>query len=790
MRAALLAALLLAPLFLTVASGGTPTPKPWSPYDAVTEVVDVALASEGTTAAVALAKPVETPTTPTTPTIPTTPGGTTPRVATGDLAIFDTDNGFAYNGSGNTGVPQGRQLVAVSRDGLAIASVGLDTPTAGVPGLTPGQALATKVYHQRIAAGQRWAPDRGATNVSLFVVGNATDLLLSPDGNRIVLALNDNGQFLVRGFTVGAAGISEAFTFRQTGRVFDLGATNDLAHIAVAASLPEGNETHGALFHLGFSGNLLGTLYERSFNGSAIVAAGATPDGRVIGGDTRGRLLYANARNELVPYELPGATTNVTQLHVAAGGARLVAAAGPVLAMYNVTSTPSLIWNATLDGAVSDVALNHTGGTVLVAANGTGIVGFGDDDATQMWRFPGVARAVAVNAAGTMAAYSQRGVVSVVNIPRTISFEFPGGAKTGPAKPIKPLGSTTIELDVRNSGAGLERVEFVGPRELDLTLTPQESVVAVAPGESRRVSFIATAGRSFSGTSAFNVTARSLTSGAMDNVTVALELQTATNVTLVLNGTDDVTVLPGERHDILLGVINNGSRGVGLGLRATQQVSGGPAWNVTLEPSSFTLAPNTITTVRASVVPPADVQNGTSNAVTFTLEGANISDTVRVTFRINPTLGVEANAAGRVKFVEPGKVADYNVTVTNTGSLPRAFEAFFQATPVGGKNWAVDMDTSRFRLEPGVTRTIPVRIFAPADATPTDRVGVLIVARTIPELANETVMQSNVTLYANAVEPRPTTTTPTTNPLPGPGVVAVLVTALLLSTALRHRRRP
>src|SRR5439155_17327169 len=128
--------------------------------------------------------------------------------------------------------------------------------------------------------------------------------------------------------------------------------------------------------------------------------------------------------------------------------------------------------------------------------------------------------------------------------------------------------------------------------------------------------------------------------------------------------------------------------------------------------------------------------NGTTDDVFFDLEGPNVTDSAHLTLRINPTVGVSLDVAqgdSSTKFVEPGKVAYYNVTVLNNGSLPRQYVAFFTlGASQGGKSWGVDMDTNAFLLQPGQSRIIPVRIFAPGDATPSDRVSVLIRARTIP----------------------------------------------------------
>jgi hypothetical protein len=726
------------------------------------------------------------------------------------MAIFDTQSGFVYNGTPgstpacpNTPAPLpcttppsvfGRSRVAVSADGHAIASLGLDA-SPGVGGLiggSPGEQ--TKLFYQHLPAGKpRWTSDAAATNVSVFLSGNASVVRISADGGRVLAAIDDATTFTVSGFTFDGSTLVKQFDFQQSGTLYDVGVTSDLERIAIASSIPEpGNQTHAALWELSFTtGQQLGTFYDRSVNGSAFYSAAVAPDGRLFAGNQRGQILYWNHTNDFVPLTLPGPATNVTPLALSADGSRLGVAMGGALAMLDTTGTPALLWNASYAGTVTQLRLNRTGGMMVAAINGTngGIYGFGDLDATPQWTIPGAADAVDVDAEADTIVYAQHSAVTVAKVPRLVSFELDGGGKVAPERSVKPGGSTTFALQVRNPGAALERVTFNGPRDTDVAIVADPPVVAVDAGQTEKVVVTATIGPSFGGRHAFNVTARALTCACFDNVTLSLTLETSTDVGLVYNGTQLVTVAPGVRFDLFLGVQNNGTRDVPLGMSAIQQPSDGGEWSVALDPATFTLSPSTITTVRASVTAPQGTPNGTADTVTFIMQGPDVSDQVQVTFQINPTLGVTLDAQGRVKFVEPGKIAFYNVTATNTGSLGRDFEAFYQATPVGGKSWGVDMDTSPFHLDPQASKTLPIRIFAPADATPSDRVSLFVVVRSIPANATENVTTANLTLFANAIPPQPTTTTPTGNVIPAPGAGALVACLAILAIALRPRRR-
>jgi hypothetical protein len=781
---------------------GAPTPAAWAPYDATNAVNALAFSRDGSTAAAALA-----------PNSAPTPGAV-PAVATSDLAILDAAHGFVTNGTTNGACPPpppgpapaapcatyplGKSFVATSLDGTTVAALGLvataSNAVGGVLGGTPGESL--QLSYQRVTSGGSWHDARSFVNVSRIVSGNATGLAVSNDGTRVVVTTDDEDTFSVLGFVFDGSQLQAQFSDTRGGHAYALATTPNLEIVTVATQIPEANnQTHGALYSYSFTtGSLASTLYDRSVNGSALVSAAVTSDGRLFAGDMRGRLLYGTPSNDLAPVLLPGASANVTPMVVSTDGGRLALAEGAQVVLVDTSgATPNVLWNATLPGNVATLSANHTGGLVVAAVNGSagGVFAFGDNDSTLLWTIPGAAAAAALDDAGRAVAYAQNSHVVIATVPRAISFELPGGGKASQSLPVKPQGTTSFDAVVRNPGAALERVTFTGPRDTDVSVVASPSSVVVAPGQAANVTLLVTAGKTFTGRHAFNVTAVSQTSGVMDNVTLSMLIQTSSVVSLTLNGSTEVTVAAGVKTDLLLGVVNNGTRDAAVGLRAIQQPSVGDLWNVTLDPTTFTLAPNTITTVRASVTAPESATNGTSDTVTFIMQGPDVSDQVTVTFRINPTFGIDVEPVGSAtKFVEPGKIAYYNVSVTNTGSLPRDFQAFVQPSASGGKNWPVEMFTDPFLLGPGQQRVLPVQVFAPADAAPNDQASVFIVAHEIPAFATDNqTTQGNVTLHAIAIPPKPTTTTPV-NPIPAVGPVAALGVLALIAAALRQRRRP
>lgn len=778
----LLAVSLLLPLS-PLAAAAPPTPQPWPPHNAVSDARDVAIG--GLTVAAALAPP-STP----------TPGQ--PSNTNADLAILDVENGFAKNGtqSGIVGqanvVAYGRNFTAVSADGLTVVSVGLD-PTQLNIGSVANQPPKVRLSFNKLSGATRWSPGAAEANGSVVLgEGIPIGLAVSENGARVVVATQLAGEMLVNAYTLGGSSLVQQFTYRAPGNVSAIAATPDLDTIAVAGQQPEGNDTHAALLTLPFSSGVPAqSHFDRTLNGSSFTSVGIARDGsRVVAGDARGQLHVATGGSMAQPLGLPGASGAVTGVLVAEDASRIAAIVGSSLVMLDgTTAPPAVLYNATHAAGVTDFTGNRTLGLVVLAVNNTGLVGYGDLGAAPLWTLPGAYTRAAVSQDGGYVATAVRGNLSVLRVPRAISLQHEAGGDGAPAKPVKPQGSVTFPLTVRNDGAAVERVRFEFERELDLTLVADPPVVAVAPDQTARVNVTVTTGPLFAGTRSFNVTAVSLTSGIRDDATLTLQLRDIPDVRFLYNDSTDIAMKPGESRLVVLGVSNGGASDAAVGIRATQAVTKGSPWDVSLDPASLTMAPNSVTTVRVNVKAPEGAEDGTSNALHFTLEGANVSDDVTITFRINPTLGVTVDAAGRVKFVEPGGIAYYNVTITNTGSLPRRFEAFYDATPQGGKSWAIDMETSTFLLQPGASRTIPVRIFSPQDAAANvDRVSVLVRARSFPEVANETLAEGNVTLFANAVEPKPTTTTtPTGDTIPGPAAGVVLFA--IVAVALLHRRR-
>lgn len=793
MKKALLLTVLLMGALLPTAHAAGAEPRPWAPYNAVSEVVDVVLARDGTTIAAALGSSLATASSPQ-PGVPSpsapapcnsASGGlpVSPDVgACADLAVLDVDYGFARNGTFLSPNPLGRSHVAVSRDGLSIASLGID-----------GATVAQRTLHlryMRLVAGTNWSTATPyERDITLPVAATAAGLAISDDGRRIAVLTGEGTDYVVRGYAFGAA-LDSAFEIRAPGSPRALAAAGDMSRVLVAGQFPVGNFTYGGAFLLPFAqGEPLSSYFDASANGTDVRSAAMSRDGltSALGGaDGRVHVFRGGSLSTVASASL--GTGGIGNITLSEDGARLAATNAQTLFLFDATpSTLAPLWNATLGGQnVTGLAMNRTGALLLASTSGTGggIFAFDEAEPTVLWSLPGDSRGVAINSDGTRIAYAQRATIGAAKLPRSLTMDLAGGGKVAPQRTIALPGSATYEVQLRNEGSVTERVVFEeGAPEIVVSTTPP--VTLVRPGAILRVNVTVSVADPLPGPRVFNVSARALGSGIVDNVTLSLAPQPTLDVKLLLNETD-ILALPGVTSTILLTIVNNGTSDANVAIAAQQTTSAGPAWDLQVSEQTLTALRGTRASVKVLMTPPADVANGTSSTVKFTLQGQDIFDTSQVTFRVNPDLKVEVNATGVTKFIEPGHSAAYSVTVTNTGSLPRDFEVFYTITESSGRSWGVTMQTDTIELQPLQKRVFPVTIVAPGDVQPQDRVSVQVSARSIPEQVNETVVMDNVTLFGVAVELKiPTPSTPT-NDVPFAAPVAVIALTLFVA-ALRRR---
>ena len=797
-RALLLAALILLPLVPTAQAVGPETR--WPAYNAGSDVNAIVIAREGRTIAAALAAPPYT-TGGTAPTIScaATPSGLptqpTPACARTDLIVLDHDHGYAQNltyydiTKTPPTLPPGRSLVAVSRDGTAIASVGPEYQQTT-------NANRTRLYYSSIPAGGNWSTP-GSFNRSIDLgsadaqsggfVPDIVGLALSDDGRRVAVLYGFGDQYALRGWTFTGGSLNGAMNLSAPGIPRALAASGDLSRMIVAGQFPQGNLSYGGAHVLPFAqGTPLATWFETSANNTDTRSAASSRDGTVVAvSDVLGKVYVFHDATLQAP-TVANATAQPANLSMSEDGSRLAAFATKSLVVLDTTSGATPLWNTTSGAqSISGVALSGTGGVVLVGGAGTGgaVVAYGEDDARPLWQIPGDTRAVAIDSAATRIAYAQRASIGAASVPHTLTMELAGGGRVSAQRIVTSPGNTSFEVTLRNDGGAAERVVFEES-------APGVSIASAAPfivrpGDVLRTNVTITIEAGLVGPRVFNVSARSLGSNAIDNVTLAIAPAPTLDVRLLVDSTDVIAQL-GRTTESLLTIVNNGTGDANVTVRATQSVSGGVLWNLSLSEPSVTALRGTRTSVKVLMTPPANAENGTSASVDFTLEGPGIFDTARVVYRINPSLAVEVNATGVTKFISPGERAFYNVTVTNTGSLPRQFELFYTIASSDGRNWGVDMQTQTTRLEPLERRVMPVVIVAPADAQPDERVAVVVSARSLPETVNETLVTDNVTLYGIAVAPKVTSTTPVGNGVPG-FVPLAAIAAFALVALLRRR---
>src|SRR5581483_11767912 len=168
-------ALLLALPLVPLAAADPPVAESWSPYDTLSTTTALAFARQRVTIAAALGPaPINSagPSCPT-PSVSCVPGTTQTKTDVPDLSILQSDRGWAHNGTGNVAVngqssPEGRSLVAVSADGHAVASVGIDrtthtplpgapSPTGPTPTLPGGVPQTLKLYVDEVPVGANFS---------------------------------------------------------------------------------------------------------------------------------------------------------------------------------------------------------------------------------------------------------------------------------------------------------------------------------------------------------------------------------------------------------------------------------------------------------------------------------------------------------------------------------------------------------------------------------------------------------------------------------------------------------
>lgn len=782
-RAAALVALLLLPLLPVVAAA--PEESPGFPYDTVADITDVALAAEAplVLAPVAAVTGSSQPPPSGVPTLPTT--GSLTQTYT-DMAVLRVGVGHVRNDT--TGAPgvdlgrvtQGRAFVAASRDGTAFASLG--------PG--PGQGNPPTLFYSRQADGNFSNPPYQR---NFTLEGALRGLAISDDGRRVVAATQVDRNVSLRGYGFGGSTLESAFDLRAPGDVYALATDGAASRIYLGGVFPEGNASYGGIVLYPFAqAEPLASWYDRSANNTNLTSLAASRSSSIVAAaGSDGRLfVYANAHDGLPEPTMLNVTLVPSELALSDDGRRGFAAVNKTLQSFTTEGTPALSWNVTVPGAtLTGLATNATGGLALAstAGSGGGVYGYAETGGEPVVRILGDARGVDVSADGSTIAYALRSQVHAARLPRAISMDLVGGGKSAPTRMVTVPGSVSYEVNVRNDGAAPETIVFEGGAAPEVTVSAQPGTLVLRPGAVEKVNLTVSGTRALVGARAFNVTARAISSGAVDNVTLSIEPQPTLDVKFVANRTE-VVAIPGETSTVLVAIVNNGTSDVPVTVTAQQTTPAGQSpWNLSVPETSYIAVRGTRSSVRVMMTPPADAANGSARSVTLTLQGPEVFDQVSIFFRINPNVGVEVNATGLTKFIEPGKRATYNVTVTNTGSLPRDFETFYELVEGSGRSWAIDIPQSTFRLEPNGKRVIAVSILAPADVQPDDRVTVRVSARSVAGALNETIASDNATLYGIAVAPRATTTTPTGNGIPAVAPLAIIIVAAVAARLLKRR---
>lgn len=818
-RALVVAATLLLTLpfasLVSAAEPVPPAPEGWSPYDTLARTHALAFARAGTTIAVALDtyNPATSGASCTLGVCP--PGTSSQQFTVPDLAIVETSYGWARNGTGNTGgaQPLGRVAVAVTPDGRTVASIGydrsgssspiLDPSNPGLPGspgnTCPGPACTWRLYVDRAPAGGNFSSASSTTMVATLAdpsTANVRGLALSADGSRVVVLTDDGMSFNLTAYNVAGTQLAHAFhlSFRGAGNGLAGDATLNRVFVGGALFETATNQTRAALVSVDYaSGAQAGQPYVEGANGTAVMTLSATPDGRLVAlGTNTGRLSIVDlAAGRLAgAYQAASVSEPVGMVALSPEGTHLALSAAGRLATFRLAGgAPTPAWSTATAGHVNSLSYNATG-AILVASinNGTasGVYAYGEESATPFWTEPGEVFDAKINDAGTQVAYRQSHIVKSERLTRGFALEYPNGAHVGPVRPLRAGAATIFDMVVRAPSSVPETVALATTSNPFLVATIDPAIVTVRPGEARHVNVTLAATPQFTGTQSVNLTATGLSTFGSDAATLSVSFEGVANITFLVNQTEFV-VTPGQPTEATLAVVNNGTSDAAVGLSYSQHVSQGAPWGLTVDQTSFRLPQGSITPIRIVVTPPLDTLNGTNDAILFNLEGPNVSDSITLHFRVNPHLGVHLVSHGGVKFISPSTSAVFNVTVTNNGSIARQFTAFADQVPTSNKYWTVEVPQAPFRLDPGASRDLAIRVIAPGDISASDHTVITLRMRSVPEVANETFVEDNVTLFASYQAPPTPTASSTPSAIPFPALPLAIAAAALAAVVVRRR---
>lgn len=767
-----------------VSEAGEPRPVAWSGYRAAEAVKAFALAKDAGTLAVGLASVSDRGVG-----APDLSGGT--AVATSDLLVFNLNDGRLFN---STSTLAGRRAAATSSDGKVVVAAGPAGPSLNgevlsfyrVAGAAPPPPGGSEPGQQAPA----WTENLGAPVNALATSGN---------GKRIAVAVSaSSGPRLV----VYNDEKANLMSFTGADRIGSVAMSKDGEWVVAGGRVRSDDQVAGAVFLFrATSSEPQKRFVLSSENATEIVSVAMTPDGSAFAALTVGGQVLTFTNEGLRtrdPLAHGASAANVTgrALALSANGRFVAFAADRSVTLLERSSTSlSARWTFAAPDVVHALDMDRTGSILVAAVAGAtgGVFGFSPLASEPFWRLTGGGGAshVALTWDGAHVAYAQGRVVHARSLPHNLTFLFetgPGqGTPLAPPAATLPFKPVTFSAIVRNDGARPERVELELPSIREMTVAANRTSFDVLPGQSQRVALTVTPGRLPPGPYAANVTARAVGAGHWANLTLNVTVSPVSDISLALSGPPERRLAPGGNDSLLLGVTNDGNGATEVQVDVTQRVTKGGEWQVRLVGGSrFPLAPGASGTIRILVNVPEDAVNGSSNKLTVSVRSPAGTSSQDVLYHVNPFVAVNVTAAGRTKFVYSGETAQFNLTVRNTGSVAAQFEAAYNPPRVTGlsRNWVVDMDIAPFPLEPGASRVLPVRVFAPEDAAKDDLLSVTVEVANVPLNSGMKIVSENITLVAYVTDPPPAPPSSEGRvPAPGAllGALAVACAAFLLS---------
>lgn len=734
MRARLIAPwILLAALLAAagLAAAAPPNEAGWSPASYEGDGQDLALASEANILAFATDDPGDSP-------------------GDQDLHFLTVEGGPVASQQDTDTLldPEGTDHVAVSDDGTGLASA-VDVGASG-PNL---------LFFNRSDA------ENGAPTWSEEFARGVTALAITPDGDHLAVATADDNDGVVRLYETRGGDGTLLLEHEADGPVHAVAVDDDAEWIlAGGETVANGTSQGKVLLYRETAGGAPVDTYTVEEDLPGVVRAVAlTPDARyALAGTAAGRLAsFERSGSDLGEPDINAFEgSQVAGVAVRPDGGLVAAGATDgVHLLERQGSGPTLAprWSHATDGSVVSLAAS-TNLTHLVAAvpGPEGVIhAYHESRSEPIWTLDRGADHVDLSGDASHVVAARGTNVSAYPTHRALEGGFPAGdglSEDPSTVPVAVEGQTThVEVGLRNLGSVADEYDVSASISGDWTVNVTPNQVEILPNETGTADVALQPGSVPAGRYNVSFTAVSRSDGSVRaNVTVPVQVEGEADLELTLDGANaSRPVEPGDAPQVFLTVENLGNAQTNVDVFARLTPSSSPSWTVSAPDRVGALGPGDTTSFQVGVQVPDDAPDGDARQLDVTVAGGGDRETESVRFVVNPFRKVELDVQPGVRLVNSTVPGFYNATVENQGSIDTSFQFLFERQASGTPGWTVVAKREPFVVNSGDSRTLPIKIVAPQNGAPGDRV--VLKVQVVPEDIADQVhpdVQSNVTISA------------------------------------------